>query len=89
MAITLSPQETEEVLNSIGQFFTSELNHPMTGLEARQILRFVLLEIASLAYNRGVKDAEAALRRSLEDLPALCFEAERGWSTEQRGKRSR
>jgi uncharacterized protein (DUF2164 family) len=41
---------------------------------AKFLLEFFLAEIGPLAYNKGVKDAEAHLRRSVEDLPSVCFE---------------
>ena len=89
MAITLTKQETDEVVSSTQRFFLKEFDQQLTSLQARQVLRFGLMEIAPFAYNRGVKDAEVALRRSLEDLTATCAEEELAWSAEVRRQRAR
>ncbi len=43
-------------------------------MRAKFLLDYILKEIAPLAYNRGVKDAEDFLRGRMEDLSATCFE---------------
>jgi len=42
-------------------------------------LNYILEEIAPLAYNRGVKDAETFLRGKIEDLSGTCFEEGLGY----------
>lgn len=74
MAIELLPQETDEIIHSLKKYFSSELDQEIGDLKAKLLLDYVLKEIAPLAYNRGVKDAEEFLRLRLEDLPATCFE---------------
>lgn len=45
-------------------------------MQSKFLLEYIMKEIAPIAYNRGVKDAEAYFRNKLEDLPAMCFEDE-------------
>ncbi len=74
MPIQLQPQETAELTHSLKKYFAAEFEQPLSDLKARLFLDYVLQEIAPLAYNQGVRDAERLLRKNLEDLPATCFE---------------
>ena len=74
MAITLSPQETEETIHSLKKYCASELELELSDLRAKFLLDYFLQEIAPFAYNQGVKNAEEYFRNKLEDLPATCFE---------------
>jgi uncharacterized protein (DUF2164 family) len=74
MAIAPEPQETEELVHSLKKYFAAEMDHELSELRARLLLDYFFKEMAPLAYNQGVKDAEAFFRNKLEDLPATCFE---------------
>ena len=74
MPLTLTPQETDEIVHSLKRYFAAELDQELGELRAKLLLDYVLKEIAPLAYNQGVKDAEEFLRARLEDLPATVFE---------------
>jgi uncharacterized protein (DUF2164 family) len=74
MALSLSPQETDEVVHSLKRYFSVELGQELSELRAKLLLDYIVKEIAPLAYNQGVKDAENFLRARVEDLPATCFE---------------
>lgn len=74
MAIELTPQETNEAIQSLKRYVAAELEVELGDLRAKLLLDYVLKEIAPFAYNRGVQDAEAFFRARLEDLPAVCFE---------------
>lgn len=50
------------------------MEEEISEMRARFLLEYFFAEIAPIAYNEGVKDAEAHLRRSVEDLPSVCFE---------------
>jgi uncharacterized protein (DUF2164 family) len=43
-------------------------------MRAKFLVDFILKEIAPLAYNQGVRDAESYFRGKIEDLPGTCFE---------------
>lgn len=74
MPITLTAQEHEEVRQSLKRYFSRELDQEIGDLPARLLTDYILKEIGPLAYNHGVRDAEAFFRRQLEDLSATCFE---------------
>lgn len=74
MAIELSKEETAQVIPSIRQYFREELEQEISEIQTRFLLEYFLKEIAPLAYNKGVKDAERHLRATIEDLPSICFE---------------
>jgi uncharacterized protein (DUF2164 family) len=74
MPIELTTHETEEAIHSLKKYFTSELDSDLNDLRAKLLLDYVIKEIAPLAYNRGVAEAEEFFRKRLEDLPATCFE---------------
>jgi uncharacterized protein (DUF2164 family) len=74
MAIELTKEETQEIVPSLQKYFREELEQEIGDMQARFLLDYILKEIAPLAYNRGVKDAESYFRSKLEDLPAVCFE---------------
>jgi len=75
MAIELTPIETDEAVASLQRFFREEHEQELSDLRARLLLDYVMKELAPLAYNRGVKDAEQYFRRHTEELPNICFEA--------------
>lgn len=74
MPIKITKQETEEIIHSLKRYFSSELDQELGDLKAKLFLDYVVKEIAPLAYNQGVKDAEEFFRTRLEDLSATVFE---------------
>jgi uncharacterized protein (DUF2164 family) len=74
MAIDPRPPETEQLIHSLKKYFASELDQDLGDLPARFLLDYIFKEIAPIAYNQGVNDAETFFRGRLEDLPATCFE---------------
>ena len=74
MPINPNPQETEELIHSLKKYFSAELDQELSDLKARFLVDFFFKEMAPLAYNQGVKDAESFFRNKLEDLSATCFE---------------
>jgi uncharacterized protein (DUF2164 family) len=74
MGITLTSQEREEATASLKKYFSSEMDDDLGDLRAKLLLDYMLQEIAPLAYNLGVRDAEEFFRKRLEDLSATCFE---------------
>jgi uncharacterized protein (DUF2164 family) len=76
MAIRLAPDAENQALASLRRFCAEELDVELGELPARQLLAFVLREIAPSAYNAGVADAEAFLRDRVADVAAVCHEPE-------------
>lgn len=76
MAIELTKQQSQEAVASLRRYFDQELEQEISEMRAKFLLEYFLKEITPLAYNRGVRDAEAYFRAKIEDLPAVCFEEE-------------
>jgi uncharacterized protein (DUF2164 family) len=74
MSIELDKHETKEVLASLQHYFREELDQEISEMRAKFLLDYILMEIAPLAYNKGVKDAETYFRGKIEDLSATCYE---------------
>jgi len=74
MPIDPRPPETEELIHSLKKYCAVELDRELGNLGAQLLLDFIFKEIAPIAYNQGVRDAEAFFRKQLEDLSATCFE---------------
>jgi uncharacterized protein (DUF2164 family) len=74
MPIELDQHEKKEVLFSLRRYFSEELEHEISEMRAKFLLEYILKEIAPLAYNKGVRDAETYFRAKIEDLPGVCFE---------------
>ncbi len=87
MPIELTPEEVAAVLPSVRQYVNEAYDTDIGDLRARDLLDFVCKEIAPLAYNRGVADAEAFFRARLEDLPATCYEPTQSYWAKTKKKR--
>jgi uncharacterized protein (DUF2164 family) len=74
MAVELGKEETKEVIASLQRYCREELEMELGEMRAKFFLDYILKEIAPLAYNRGVKDADEFMRGKIEDLSGTCFE---------------
>jgi len=74
MELQLSKEDMAEILGSLKRFFREEVEFEMTELQSKLLLSYFLKELAPIAYNKGVADAEAFLRSRLEDVSSSCFE---------------
>ncbi len=70
----LDKQVAKEVVVSLQKYFREELEQEISEMRAKFLLDYILQEIAPLAYNKGVQDAEDYFRAKLEDLSGACFE---------------
>lgn len=76
MAIELELDAEKQALASLRRFCAEELETELGELQARQLLKFILREIAPTAYNAGVAAAEAYLRDRVADLEGVCHAPE-------------
>ena len=74
MALELTKEEIAEVIPSLQKYFREEFEQELSEMRARFLLEYFQQEIAPLAYNQGVKDAEQYFRTKTEDLTGICFE---------------
>jgi uncharacterized protein (DUF2164 family) len=74
MPLELTKEETEQVVPSLQRYFREEFDQDLSEMRARFLLEYFQKEIAPLAYNKGVKDAEQYFRNKTEDLTGICYE---------------
>ncbi len=74
MKLELDKETKLSVLASLRRYAREELDLELSEIRAKFLLDYVQAEIAPLAYNQGVKDAESYLRDRVEELPATCYE---------------
>jgi uncharacterized protein (DUF2164 family) len=79
MPIELIKQEIAEIVPSLKQYFREEFEEELSDMRARFLLEYFMSEIAPIAYNRGVKDAESFFRAHVEDLSGAYYEAPMTW----------
>jgi len=77
MALELKKERLPELTHSIQRYLEEEMEIEEVGeLKARLLIDYIFKEIAPIAYNQGVQDAERYLRLRLEEMSGSCFEAE-------------
>ena len=74
MSVSLSKERKTEVIESMRRFFSEKLQLELSEVQAGFLLDYFLHEIAPLAYNQAVEDAQKYLTRLAEDLPGTCFQ---------------
>ena len=74
MALELTKEEIEQVIPSLQKYFREEFDQELSEMKTRFLLEYFQKEIAPLAYNKGVKDAENYFRTKTEDLTGICYE---------------
>lgn len=74
MALELTKEDFEQVIPSLQKYFREEFEQELSEMKARFLLEYFQKEIAPLAYNKGVKDAEQYFRTKTEDLTGICYE---------------
>lgn len=74
MKIEMDKETKALVLASLQRYVREELEVELSEMRAGFLLDYIQSEIAPLAYNRGVKDAEGFFRARIEDLGGTCYE---------------
>jgi uncharacterized protein (DUF2164 family) len=74
MSPPLSRERRAEIIESIRRFFSEKLDIELNAVQAGFLLDYFFQEVAPLAYNQGVEDAQEYLFRLTEDLPGTCFQ---------------
>jgi uncharacterized protein (DUF2164 family) len=74
MPLELTKEEIEQVIPSLQKYFREEFDQELSEMKARFLSEYFQKEIAPLAYNKGVKDAEQYFRTKTEDLTGICYE---------------
>lgn len=88
MAIELRDEQKQEIVAAIKRYFLDERDEEIGDLGASFLLEFVLKEIGPSIYNQAIRDAQAALQRTVGDLDLTLHEPEFGYTTERRTERN-
>ncbi len=76
MPITLSPDATKRLQESIKRYFAEHLNDEIGDLKAGMMLDFCLKEIGPSIYNKAIADAQTYFESRVVDLEGVCHEPE-------------
>jgi uncharacterized protein (DUF2164 family) len=79
--ITLPAETSNQLYESIKQFFATHLDEEIGDLKARLVLDYCLKEIGPTIYNQAIADAQKNLQARVQDLDCECFEIEFGYWT--------
>lgn len=68
MPITLPESAQQQAVASIERYFREHMDEPIGNVAAAGLLKFFLAEIAPLAYNQGVADAQAQMQQRVAEI---------------------
>lgn len=68
MPITLPDTTQQQAVTSIERYFREHMDEPIGNVAAAGLLKFFLAEIAPLAYNQGVADAQAQMQQRVTEI---------------------
>ncbi|RBP52738.1 DUF2164 domain-containing protein [Arenicella xantha] len=66
--VEFSSQEKEILVAKVKQYFAAELNQDIGQFDAEFLIDFFSLNVGGYYYNRGLSDAQLAIRSKLDDI---------------------
>lgn len=66
--IEFSKEEKEVLVEKFKEYFESKLNQEIGQFDAEFLIDFVSENLGSYYYNRGLQDAQIAIRSKLDDI---------------------
>lgn len=75
--IEFSKEQKSDIVGRIRSYFDRELDQPIGVLPAEFLLDFFADEIGAHFYNQGLRDAQAAFLRRMEDMSEDIYLLER------------
>jgi uncharacterized protein (DUF2164 family) len=76
MPIELSKEASQTAQQSIQQFFEENFELTVGNIEAENILRFFLQEIAPCVYNKAVADVQTRINAQVMEVDAYIYQEE-------------
>ena len=76
-AIRFSPTEKAAIVARIQRYFADELSQPIGRFDAEFLLEFFARDIGAHFYNRGLRDAQAALAARFDAVQDAISQRER------------
>lgn len=81
--VNFSKQEHDAITEKIQEYFRKEMDQEIGQFDANFLLNFFTEEIGPYFYNSGLHDAQAILRRRMDDIIGAIDELEK--PTDSRG----
>ena len=75
--IVLQPAVKAELVRSIQQYFSAELQQEIGGFDAEFLLEFFAEQLGSYFYNQGLADALTTLEAKMEELADSVYQLEK------------
>ena len=75
--ITLTKEQTDQIVSKVKAYFSDELNQEIGGFEAEFLIDFFAKEIGPHFYNSGLSDAQKLFTQQLEEANYLVAELEK------------
>lgn len=76
MAITLSDERREILVQEVQQLFSEEFERDLSPFQADRLIDFFLAQVGPPVYNQAVQDARGFVLSKLEDLDGEVYEPE-------------
>jgi len=76
MAVKLSKEITQDLIQSLQKYFEEELDHEIGDLRATLLLDYLLQEVGPTIYNQAIADAQSYFQDKTLDLESTLYEPE-------------
>lgn len=74
--ITFSREETKAIVGEIQDYFREELDQSIGAIPAEMLMQFFADKMGAYFYNRGLYDAQALVRKKIDDVSDEIFSLE-------------
>lgn len=74
--ITFSREETKAIVGEIQDYFREELDQSIGAIPAEMLMQFFAERMGAYFYNRGLHDAQALVRKKIDDVSDDIFSLE-------------
>ncbi len=71
--ITFDREETKAIVGEIQDYFREELDQQIGAIPAEMLMQFFADKMGAYFYNRGLFDAQALVRKKLDDVSDEIF----------------
>ncbi|ODT83459.1 MAG: hypothetical protein ABS76_03600 [Pelagibacterium sp. SCN 64-44] len=79
--ISFSREETKAIVAEIQDYFREELDQSIGAIPAEMLMAFFAEKMGAYFYNRGLYDAQALVRKKLDDVSDEIFALEQAVRT--------
>ena len=74
--ISFSREETKAIVGDIQDYFREELDQSIGAIPAEMLMQFFAEKMGAYFYNRGLYDAQALVRKKIDDVSDEIFSLE-------------